>query len=127
MKRRGQLSTRPGTRDAVARPNPDFMSSVPGSSHGKGDSEGSDWSQFGKYSTPTPPPPCPLPPSGSGQVTVKTDIVVEVDDERGPSSFDNASDRTVHGAMAIGERGRVERYAGAYAWRGTNDDTHDFV
>ncbi|KAL1965293.1 hypothetical protein VTN77DRAFT_5895 [Rasamsonia byssochlamydoides] len=63
-----------GTERAASSPNQDFLTSVPGS---KSDHEGSNWSsQFPSCSEA----PAALPPSANSNVTVKTDIVVEVDD-----------------------------------------------
>jgi hypothetical protein len=115
--RKGSSPTTPGPRKDLSKPfqNTDFLSSVPGSSHGNpSTTDQSQWNQFPKYSDAPPLPRGQLPLSDSGQVTVKTDIVVEVDDDISPSSAEDAASR--------GERARVERHAGAFAWRRHDQD-----
>jgi hypothetical protein len=121
MKRRGRKDssspTKTGTATGPISPfhNPDFLSSAPGSSHGNpSDTERSQWNQFSRYTDNPPLPWGQLPLSGSGRVTVKTDIVVEVDGEKGPSSPEDAASK--------GERARVERHAGAFSWRRHDQD-----
>ncbi|KKA25701.1 hypothetical protein T310_0257 [Rasamsonia emersonii CBS 393.64] len=123
MKRR-QSSATSGMEQKV--PSDALLTSLSGGSHGhKNEHKGSNWGQCSSCSNVPPPPPPALPPTGSGHVTVQTDIVVEVG-EPGPSTVEDDTDGSVHGALSIGERGRVERHAGAFAWMGKND-THDFV